>query len=76
MSELTLTTYRPEPESESSANIESLKPDSLSRYGNMNLTDLFNRVPGVQILSTGPFVTNPVIRDGLVNQVSVKVTLQ
>lgn len=71
LSEFTLTTYRPEPARETSIHIESLRPDSLSRYGNMNLTDLLTKVPGVQMLSTGPSVTKPVIRGLYGNRVMV-----
>ncbi len=67
----TVTYYKDEPEKESSLNIHKINTDSLSGFGNFNLTDLLAKVPGVSVLGTGPSISKPVIRGLYGNRVLV-----
>ena len=69
-----VTGYREEPIRKLSQNIVSLKIDSLSRYGNFNLTDLMAKTPGVSMLSTGVAIAKPVIRGLYGNRVLMLIS--
>jgi iron complex outermembrane receptor protein len=66
-----VTAYRDEPSTQIPLNITSLQIDSLSRYGNFNLTDLMAKTPGVNMLATGVAIAKPVIRGLYGNRVLV-----
>lgn len=72
--EITVTAYKEESFKETSLNITGLKIDSLSRYGNYNLTDLLAKTPGVEMLSTGVSIAKPVIRGLYGNRVLVLIS--
>jgi iron complex outermembrane recepter protein len=67
----TVTTYTKATQQETSVNISTLKIDSLSKYGNYNLTDLLAKIPGVSMLTTGVAIAKPVIRGLYGNRVLV-----
>lgn len=67
----TVTTYKTKASSETSLNIARISVDSSGGLGNFNLTDLLSKVPGVQMLSTGPSISKPVIRGLYGNRVLV-----
>ncbi|MBI1837380.1 MAG: TonB-dependent receptor [Flavobacteriia bacterium] len=58
----------------SSLNITSLKIDSLSRFGNYNLTDLMSKTPGIAMFSTGVAIAKPVIRGLYGNRVLMLIS--
>lgn len=72
--EVTVTAYKEESFKETSLNITGLKIDSLTRFGNFNLTDLMAKVPGVSMLSTGVSIAKPVIRGLYGNRVLVLIS--
>lgn len=72
--ELTVTAYKEESFKETSLNITGLKIDSLTRFGNYNLTDLLAKTPGVNMLSTGVSIAKPVIRGLYGNRVLVLIS--
>ena len=74
LEEIIVTSYRAESLAETSLNITSLKIDSLTRYGNFNLTDLMARTPGVNMLSTGVAIAKPVIRGLYGNRVLMLIS--
>ncbi len=57
-----ITAYKPKPLKELSINISAVKTDSLSFRGNYSLADIIATTPGVELLSTGPGISKPVIR--------------
>ncbi len=57
-----ITAYKPKPLRELSTNISAVSADSLSFSGNYSLADMIATTPGVELLSTGPGITKPVIR--------------
>mgnify|MGYP001324052714 CR=1 FL=1 len=67
----TIIAYQEKPVRKTSLNLSILKIESLSRYGNYNLTDLMARTPGVSMLSTGVAISKPVIRGLYGNRVLV-----
>ena len=67
----TVTAYKEKPYNQTSLNIEALNIDSLSLYGNYNLTDMMAKTPGVEMLSTGVSISKPVIRGLYGNRVLV-----
>ena len=69
--EVIVTSYKSESIKETSLNITSLHIDSLTRYGNFNLTDLLAKTPGVSMLTTGVSIAKPVIRGLYGNRVMV-----
>jgi iron complex outermembrane recepter protein len=71
LSEIIVTAFKDEPAITSPINILSVKVDSLSRYGNYNLTDLLAKSPGVSMLTTGVAIAKPVIRGLYSNRVLV-----
>lgn len=71
LNEVTVTSYKEKPVAETSFNITPIKADSLSTYGNFNLTGMIARVPGVSMLSTGVGIAKPVIRGLYGNRVLV-----
>jgi iron complex outermembrane receptor protein len=72
--EVTVTAYKEESFKETSLNISGLKIDSLTKYGNYNLTDLLAKVPGVNILGSGVAIAKPVIRGLYGNRVLVLIS--
>lgn len=68
---VTVSAYREKPVSETPFLAVLLQIDSLSRYGNYNLTDLLAKTPGVSMLSTGAAISKPVIRGLYGNRVLV-----
>jgi iron complex outermembrane receptor protein len=68
---VTITAYKEEPFKETSLNIIPLKIDSLTKFGNFNLTDLLAKTPGVTMLTTGVAIAKPVIRGLYGNRVLV-----
>lgn len=71
LKEVVVTAYKEMPRQETSFSIEALKIDSLSLQGNYNLTDLIAQTPGVEMLSTGPAISKPVIRGLYGNRILV-----
>jgi iron complex outermembrane receptor protein len=71
LSEILVTAFKEEPAIISPLNISSIKVDSLTRFGNYNLTDLLAKTPGVTMLSTGVAIAKPVIRGLYGNRVLV-----
>ena len=71
LSEVVVTAFKEEPAITSPINILSIKVDSLSRYGNYNLTDLLAKSPGVSMVTTGVAIAKPVIRGLYGNRVLV-----
>ena len=71
LTEIIVTAFKEEPAITSPINILSIKVDSLSRYGNYNLTDLLAKSPGVSMLTTGVAIAKPVIRGLYGNRVLV-----
>lgn len=59
---ITVTAYNEEAFKETSLNVIPLQIDSLTRYGNYNLTDLLAQTPGVSMLTTGVAIAKPVVR--------------
>ncbi|AVR45412.1 hypothetical protein C7S20_09085 [Christiangramia fulva] len=57
-----ITAYKPKPLRELSTNISAIETDSLSFTGNYSLADMMESFPGVELLTTGPGITKPVIR--------------
>lgn len=57
-----LTAYKQKPLKQVSLNISALETDSLSLRGDYGLTQMMAEIPGVEILSTGPGISKPVIR--------------
>ncbi|RDC64818.1 TonB-dependent receptor [Adhaeribacter pallidiroseus] len=68
---VTITTYQEKPAQQTALLITTLALDSLSKFGNYNLTDLIARTPGVTMLSTGVAIAKPVIRGLYGNRVVV-----
>jgi len=68
---VTITAYKEKPVKQSALLITPLPLDSLTRYGNYNLTDLLARTPGVNMLSTGVAIAKPVIRGLYGNRIVV-----
>ncbi|HEX5112936.1 MAG TPA: TonB-dependent receptor [Saprospiraceae bacterium] len=71
LSEIVVTAFKEEAAITSPLNILPIKVDSLSRYGNYNLTDLLAKSPGVTMLTTGVAIAKPVIRGLYGNRVLV-----
>lgn len=71
LEKVTVTAFKDEPVRETSLNITLLAIDSLSKFGNYNLTDLMAKTPGVNMLSTGVAIAKPVIRGLYGNRVLV-----
>ncbi len=69
-----VTSYKTESIRKTSLNVVSLKIDSLSKYGNFNLTDLMARTPGVSMLTTGVAIAKPVIRGLYGNRVLMLIS--
>jgi len=71
LTEVVVTAFREEPAITSPLNVLNIKVDSLTRYGNFNLTDMLSMTPGVTMLSTGIGISKPVIRGLYGNRVLV-----
>jgi iron complex outermembrane receptor protein len=71
LSEIIITAFKDEAAITSPLNILPIKVDSLSRYGNYNLTDLLAKSPGVTMLTTGVAIAKPVIRGLYGNRVLI-----
>lgn len=69
-----VTGYHEELTKHLSQNIVLLKIDSLSRFGNFNLTDLMAKTPGISMLSTGIAIAKPVIRGLYGNRVLLLIS--
>ncbi|MBI1306722.1 MAG: TonB-dependent receptor [Bacteroidetes bacterium] len=69
-----VTSYKEKPAEQTSLQITPIDIDSLSNYGNYNLTDLLAKTPGVTMLSTGPSIMKPVIRGLYGNRVLVLIS--
>lgn len=67
----TVTAFKEEPILKTSLNVKPLLIDSLTRFGNYNLTSLMAQCPGVSMLSTGVAIAKPVIRGLYGNRVLV-----
>ncbi len=57
-----ITAYKPKPLKELSMNISAVQTDSLSFTGNYSLADMISTTPSVELLTTGPGISKPVIR--------------
>ena len=71
LTEVVVTAFKEEPAIITPLNILPIRVDSLSRYGNYNLTDLLARSPGVTMLTTGVAIAKPVIRGLYGNRILV-----
>src|ERR1044072_2992429 len=71
LGDVTVTSYREEPVTQTSLLITPLLIDSLSRFANFNLATMLSGVPGVSMLSTGIGISKPVIRGLYGNRVLV-----
>lgn len=71
LTEIVVTAFKEEAAITSPLNILPIQVDSLSRYGNYNLTDLLAKSPGVTMLTTGVAIAKPVIRGLYGNRVLV-----
>lgn len=66
-----ITSYKTKPSEETAQNLSSFCIDSLDKQGNYNLTDLLEKNPGINMLSTGLAITEPVMRRLYGNKVLV-----
>ncbi|MCB9236078.1 MAG: TonB-dependent receptor [Bacteroidia bacterium] len=71
LDEVLISAYRDSKPRESSIHLESLSKRNIEQQGSFNLTDAMARIPGVSQLSTGPFISKPVVRGLFGNRILV-----
>lgn len=62
LDEVIISAYKNESVLKTPLNIKSIYVDSMSKYGNYNITDLLARTEGVSMLTTGIAIAKPVVR--------------
>lgn len=71
---IVITAYKNKSLKSTSLTMLSLKLDSLSRYGNFNLTDLMAKTPGISMMTTGVAIAKSVIRGLYGNRVLMLIS--